>query len=135
MLLIYNMEKISDRILEIVHNEGISIRSLERKIACSNGVLAKCIQKGTDINSVWLSKIIETLPGYNADWLLTGRGEKLINKNDRNADDNYITGSDICLEDITECKKCHIIDELTTILRQQIETHLKLINYLEEKKA
>jgi len=129
------MKKISDRILKIVQNEGISIRSLERKISCSNGVLAKCIQKGTDINSLWLSKIIETLPAYNADWLLTGRGEMLICKNDGNANGNNIPGYESRIDEIIECEKCPIIDEVITFLRQQTEAHIMLIKYLEEKKA
>lgn len=72
------MEKISDRILKIANRENISVRALEQKIGCSNGVLSKSIQKGTDISSLWVSKIIETMPQYNAQWLLTGKGEIIL---------------------------------------------------------
>src|ERR1035437_5024471 len=75
------MENISTRILKIIENESISVRRLEQKIGCSNGVLAKCVQKNTDISSIWVSKIIETNPKYNADWLLTGNGEMLKSNN------------------------------------------------------
>jgi hypothetical protein len=128
------MKKLSDRILEIVQNEGISIRSLERKIACSNGVLAKCILKGSDISSLWLAKIIESLPEYNAEWLLTGKGGMLINKTDQIADGNVITKSEVCNEEAQKCEMCPLINEVITILRQQMEAHSKLINYLEGKK-
>jgi hypothetical protein len=70
------MEKISDRLQKLIHQEGISIRALEQKIGCSNGVLSKSISKGTDISAVWLSKIIEAYPKYNATWLLTGKGSE-----------------------------------------------------------
>ena len=71
------MEKISDRISQIANIKGISIRALEQRIGCSNGVLSKCILKGTDIGSVWVSKILEILPDINAKWLLTGEGEMM----------------------------------------------------------
>lgn len=71
------MEKISDRILKIVDTEKISIRHLEQIIGCSNGVLSKSIKKGTDISTFWISKIIEVLPYYDANWLLTGIGDML----------------------------------------------------------
>lgn len=76
------MEKISDRLQKLIHQEGISIRALEQKIGCSNGVLSKSIAKGTDINSTWLSKIIEAYPKYNATWLLTGKGNELATATD-----------------------------------------------------
>jgi hypothetical protein len=72
------MEKISDRIMKIIKEEGISARALEQKIGCSNGVLSKSILKGTDVSGIWLSKIIETLPNYNARWLMTGEGEMFL---------------------------------------------------------
>lgn len=71
------MSEISDRIKLLADNEGLSIRRLEHLIGCSNGVLARAIQKKTDINSVWVSKIIINFSRYNAEWLLTGEGEML----------------------------------------------------------
>lgn len=68
------MENISDRIALIIKEEGISIRAFEQHIGCSNGVISKCINKGTDISSLWVSKIIETFPKIDPKWLLTGEG-------------------------------------------------------------
>jgi phage repressor protein C with HTH and peptisase S24 domain len=68
------MSIISDRIKQLIDNEDISVRALEQKIGCSNGVISKCILKGTDINSNWVSKIIESFPHYSSEWLLTGNG-------------------------------------------------------------
>lgn len=71
------MGNISDRIALIIKEEGISIRAFEQHIGCSNGVISKCINKGTDISSLWVSKIIETFPKIDPKWLLTGEGTML----------------------------------------------------------
>ena len=52
----------------------MSTRGFEKTIGTSNGVIARCIQKNSDISSGWLSKIIEEFPKYSAEWLLTGKG-------------------------------------------------------------
>lgn len=71
------MGNISDRIALIIKEEGISIRAFEQHIGCSNGVISKCINKGTDISSLWVSKIIEAFPKIDPKWLLTGEGTML----------------------------------------------------------
>lgn len=71
------MGNISDRIAQIIKNEGISTRAFEQQLGCSNGVISKCINKGTDISSQWVSKIIETYKEIDPKWLLTGEGSML----------------------------------------------------------
>ena len=71
------MYKISDILSTIIENEGISTRSFEQQIGCSNGVISRCISKGTDISSLLVSKIIEVFPKYNSHWIMTGRGYML----------------------------------------------------------
>lgn len=84
------MSIISDRIKQLIDNEDISVRALEQKIGCSNGVISKCILKGTDINSNWVSKIIESFPNYSSRWLLTGTG-LMISKNETGMEDEIRT--------------------------------------------
>lgn len=79
------MGNISDRIALIIKEEGISIRAFEQHIGCSNGVISKCINKGTDISSLWVSKIIETFPKIDPKWLLTGEGAMLQKTENNNA--------------------------------------------------
>lgn len=50
------MTNISDRIAILIKEKGISTRALEQAIGCSNGVISRCISKGTDISSLWVSK-------------------------------------------------------------------------------
>lgn len=63
-----------DNLDRLLKEKGISIRSLEQSIGCSNGVISRGIKKGTDISSQWVSKIIETFSDINPSWLLTGQG-------------------------------------------------------------
>ena len=79
------MRNISDRIALIIKEEGISIRAFEQHIGCSNGVISKCINKGTDISSLWVSKIIEAFPKIDPRWLLTGEGAMLQETDNKNA--------------------------------------------------
>lgn len=44
----------------------------------TRSTIANAIKKNSDINSKWISKIIETYPNLNADWLLTGKGSMEI---------------------------------------------------------
>lgn len=71
-----------ERISEIIENEHISVRAFEQKIKASNGLIRKAITNNTDIQSKWVSSIVENYPQYNAEWLLTGRGNMLKQDND-----------------------------------------------------
>lgn len=69
-----------NRIKEFIENENISIRAFEQKIGASNGLIRKAIANETDIQSKWISAIVENYPQINPEWLLTGRGEMLVSK-------------------------------------------------------
>ena len=74
------MQKIIDRIAYFIKSEGISGRSFEGAIGASNGLISRAIKKGTDISAEWLSKIIDTFPNINPEWLLTGKGDMLVSQ-------------------------------------------------------
>ena len=71
------MEKFYNNINELINNEGIKITSLERKIGASQGVLSRAIRKNSTISIDWVIKILEKFPLYDANWLLTGKGNML----------------------------------------------------------
>lgn len=71
------MTKILDQLCKLVDNEGITITKLESNIGASKGVLSRAIANSTDIQSKWISKIVENYPRYSVEWLLTGKGEML----------------------------------------------------------
>jgi len=73
------METIVNRIQQLIDSERISTASLEKQIGASRGVLSRAFKQGTDIQAKWLQEIHNAYPQYSAEWLLTGKGEMLIN--------------------------------------------------------
>jgi transcriptional regulator with XRE-family HTH domain len=70
---------ISNRLLQIIKNEGLSVRSFEEKINVSQSTISKTINNGKDVSGNILKKTLEIFPHYNAEWLVTGKGEMLKN--------------------------------------------------------
>lgn len=68
------METVLDRIAQIANREQISIGKMERIIGASKGVLSRAISNKSDIQSKWITRIVENYPQYSGDWLLTGNG-------------------------------------------------------------
>lgn len=71
------MNNIIERISKIADNQGIKITNLEKEIGASKGVLSRALKNNTDIQSKWISNIVENYPNYNPEWLLTGKGSML----------------------------------------------------------
>ncbi|MXV37700.1 hypothetical protein GO491_03245 [Flavobacteriaceae bacterium Ap0902] len=71
------MGLIVNRIKQIADNENIKITPFEESIGASKGVLSRAIKNKTDIQSKWISKVVENYPQYRAEWLLTGKGDML----------------------------------------------------------
>lgn len=73
------MKKIIERISLMAENEAIKITYLEREIGASKGVLSRALTNKTDIQSKWITKLVENYPQYSSEWLLTGR-EPMLKK-------------------------------------------------------
>ena len=71
------MSNILSRVKQIADYEGVTITSLEAKIGASKGVLSRAIKNNTDIQSKWLTKVVENYPHFNSNWLLKGEGDML----------------------------------------------------------
>ena len=67
-------ETIKDRLKQLAHNKGLSIRSFEEKCGLGRGNISNMSQDGS-IGSDKLSKIFDTFPDTNLYWLLSGEGE------------------------------------------------------------
>ena len=74
------MCSILTQLKKIAENEGIAIGALEKKLGASKGVLSRAINNGTDIQSKWLSAVVENYPPYNPSWIITGKGNMLNDK-------------------------------------------------------
>ena len=109
------MEIILDRIEQFAEKQGIKIGALEKKIGASKGVLSRAIAQKTDIQSKWLSKLVENFPQIDANWLLTGEGSMYRSSGVLNA----ASPPDR--------------DEVVRLLREKITDQQKIIDLLEEK--
>ena len=67
----------NERLKYFIEYLGISTRNFEQKISVSNGLIARFLAKNTTIQSNILSKICDTYPDLNPDWLITGKGDML----------------------------------------------------------
>jgi len=66
-----------ERLKQFIESQSISISLFEKKISASNGMIRKAITNNTDIQSKWISAIIDNFPSLNIEWLLAGKGEML----------------------------------------------------------
>lgn len=67
-----------ERIEEFIKNQGISVRAFEQKISASDGMIRRAINNKTDIQSKWLCSIADNYPQLNLNWLITGKGEMIL---------------------------------------------------------
>ena len=109
------MEIILDRIEQFAEKQGIKIGALEKKIGASKGVLSRAIAQKTDIQSKWLSKLVENFPQIDANWLLTGEGSMYR---------DTTVMSDAAPPDR---------DEVVRLLREKVADQQKIIDLLEDK--
>ena len=72
------MSDIVNRLSIFFTQENISIRQAEIKIGAANGTLSRAIKNNRDIQSKWVSKIVEEYNRLNPLWLIMGRGVMLL---------------------------------------------------------
>lgn len=72
------MTTVIERVALVAENEGLKISQLERALGASKGVFSRALKNKTDIQSKWLVILVENYPHYNAQWLLTGKGNMLL---------------------------------------------------------
>lgn len=65
------------RIQQFAEVERTTIGTIERTIGASKGVLSRAINNGTDIQSKWLTTMVEKYPHLSGAWLLSGEGNML----------------------------------------------------------
>ncbi len=100
------MSQIVERIGAYIKQKNISVRSFEQRIGASNGSIGRAIANGSDINSIWISKIIDAYQEINPAWLITGEGDMLnsvtpvsVDKRFNLRTDHNVTSQDIPLYD------------------------------------
>ena len=73
-----------ERISQFIEKEGISVRKFEDTIGASNGVIRRAIRNKTDIQSKWITSVLENYPQLNSLWLLTGKGVMMKSESIKN---------------------------------------------------
>jgi hypothetical protein len=99
------------RLNEFIESLGLSTRAFEIKISASNGLIRKAITNNTDIQSKWLTNIIDNYPQLNIIWLLTGRGN-MINENIDNHEKNEKASLDLLEE-----KNVSVYDKVNILIK------------------
>ena len=71
-------ETISERVKQLIEHEGISVMGFEKKINVGNNSIGTGIKRKSNLSGDILSKILNCYDYINPKWLLTGKGEMLI---------------------------------------------------------
>jgi phage repressor protein C with HTH and peptisase S24 domain len=71
------MSQIINRLQDYILSKKISTRQLEIAIGASNGAISRAFKNGTDIQSKWISKVVDTYSDLDVNWLITGEGEMI----------------------------------------------------------
>lgn len=74
--------KAIERIYEYLNYKEVKPIPFEKEIGLSNGYLGKQLKRNANLGEEILNKIIENCPELNPVWILTGKGEMLIEEKD-----------------------------------------------------
>ena len=73
------MEDFKNRLLEFIEGHlGISVRAFEKQCGLTNGTVGAISIKGPSVGNV--SKISDSFPELNLNWLISGKGSMLIGR-------------------------------------------------------
>lgn len=106
-----------DRIFEYITHKNLSYNEFDKSIGAANGYIGKQIKKGGSLGSHIIEKIIYIYSDINPNWLITGNGDMILNKN--NIKQEYVKNEDIE-------KKIDIVNLSVNTLNSIIDTfHIK----------
>lgn len=67
-----------ERVQEIITNERLAISAFEKACGLSNNSIQTAIKRKSNLKDETLNSILSAFPKYNPTWILTGKGEKLV---------------------------------------------------------
>lgn len=121
-----NNTKIIDRIYEYITTTGLTFNKLAIELNISNSYFSKMYKNKGSIGSDIIEKILRIHPDLNADWLITGRGNMILNNVKENIDKDDTLTTDI---DNQEEDHNNIDIKLSNkTLERMIERLLKLLD-------
>ena len=69
---------ITERLQLFMQHEGVTAVQMNKEAGLTRTLLIKAIEKHQGLNTATIEKIVRRYPNLNADWLITGRGNMLI---------------------------------------------------------
>ena len=75
-----NNNTINGRIREIILSAGITDSAFAKRIGVTQSVIASMFQRGTEPSAKVLTSILLTYEDISAEWLLRGKGQKLLSE-------------------------------------------------------
>lgn len=102
---------ITERLQLFMQHEGVTAFQMNKEAGLSRTLLIKAIEKHQGLNTATIEKIVKRYPNLNVDWLITGRGNMLI---------------DVEAPKLSQVKTPVLPKELESSLYRQIVWHLLL---------
>ncbi|ROI09762.1 transcriptional regulator [Chryseobacterium sp. H3056] len=96
-------QKPIERVQEIITDERLAISAFEKACGLSNNSIQTAIKRKSNLKDETLNSILNAFPKYSANWILTGKGEKLV--------DNVLVSQNLAVEEARENypKSPHVI--------------------------
>lgn len=113
------MMKIIDRIILFIHHKNLSMRAFDSSINVGNGYTSKQSKSKASVGSDVLERIIDTYPELNPLWLITGKGEMII---DIQTVDSEPTPLGNSIDKILEYKIERIVSRQLQTLSDKLDT-------------
>ena len=118
------MSKTINRIMKVIKHLGISARQFDISIGTANGYILRMEKNNASVGSDVIERIVKTYPQVNLVWLITGKGNMLIDgKNDKH---NLIT--DQALEDSIKNKLNQKLTNEKRVLLEEILQEIKKLH-------
>lgn len=102
---------ITERLQLFMQHEGVTAFQMNKEAGLSRTLLIKAIEKHQGLNTATIEKIVKRYPNLNVDWLITGRGNMLV---------------DVEAPKLSQIKTQVLPKELESSLYRQIVWHLLL---------
>lgn len=117
--------KIINRIYQYIDYRGIKPTRFEKQLGLSNGYLGTQLKRNADLGESVINKIIDNCLDLNSEWLITGRGNMLIDS----FEENMIKEPQVFYQK----KEKEVESERIQELKETIATQRDFIDFLKRK--
>ena len=100
--------KIIDRIILFIRHKNLSMRAFDISIGVGNGYTSKQSKSGASVGSDVLERIIDVYPDLNPLWLISGKGDMVL---DINTSEEPLPEYGTSIDEILENKIKRIVRE------------------------